>query len=101
MKHRRGIYDVTHEIHVLCDGARERWSWVKNKKTLYHAETEMVNAYFDMLDTIVEEGWCARDSDNSYIVHMAQEWLVENFHDHVTRQQTCGYLSFFDFNTWN
>lgn len=32
---------------------------------------------------------------------MAQEWLVENFHDHVTRQQTCGYLSFFDFNTWN
>lgn len=38
---------------------------------------------------------CALDSDNTYIVHMAQEWLVENFHDHVTRQQTCGYLSSF------
>lgn len=57
MKHRQGIYDDTHELHVPCDGAKEGWSWVKKtqKKTLYHAETQMFNAYFDMLDTVVEE----------------------------------------------
>lgn len=39
---------------VMVPGRDGRES--KTKKTLYHAETEMVNAYFDMLDTIVEEG---------------------------------------------